>query len=141
MMCYYLNVHFQGQRVNMSMRGRIPIICGARCNQRTDLYLCLNDRRICALWCSTQIITRRYLISKCHSLARYNRKCSFIYVHEKSTFFLAPISKKQLFHSAEFQQSRKIDVESADTNSFTPLSTVSFSLRSFLRCGKFGTVL
>ena len=41
---------------------------------------------------STQNVPRLALLSKCHTLSRYMRKCYFVYGRKKSAAFSAPIS-------------------------------------------------
>jgi hypothetical protein len=59
-------------------------------------------------------------------------KCNFIQTHKKSSVFTTPKvgelksadqNNVQICYT-EFQQSRKINVESAGSNSYTPLSKV-----------------
>ena len=54
----------------------------------------IQDSKCCILWRSTQILSRRSLLSKHHKGTRYMYKCYFIYFHEKSTSFPMPVSKK-----------------------------------------------
>jgi hypothetical protein len=45
------------------------------------------------LWCRNKI-TRRSLLSKCHTVSRCMCNCDFIYAHRKSTAFPTPVFTK-----------------------------------------------
>jgi hypothetical protein len=65
--------------------------------QPCDCALCFfpapfqQDRRCWIPWLSTYTSPRRSLLSECHTVSRYTRKCNFAYFRKKRTAFAEPV--------------------------------------------------
>jgi hypothetical protein len=68
-----------------------------------------------------QILARCSLCLKYHIFSRYTRKYKLIYTYKRKQHSLCPFSRRRpLLRATEFQPNWKTNVESTDTNSFTP---------------------
>jgi hypothetical protein len=80
-----------------------------------------------------------YFLSECRTVSRYMLKYKCIYVYKKRATFLMLIFTKLIndlqnymyISYSEFHQTRMINVERTDRNSFTPLSKVQLSVCRF----------